>query len=281
MRIYARLGKVELGDGFPVRIVGVINVSPESFYKGSVARSLDEALAMAERMVDAGADIIDVGGMSTAPYLETWVPPSVEAERAVPVVREIKAALGVTVSIDTTRAYVAEKALSAGADVVNDVSMLSDPLMPSLVASTGAGLVICAREDYPPTRSQDSLIVEQLRKALLSCIEAGVKLDRVVVDPAIGFWRKQPIPWYERDLEALLSIPWLRKELGQPVLVGVSRKSFLGAITGKTSPEERLYASIACEALAAFIGADAVRTHNPAETRDAVKVAEALRGKMH
>ncbi|MCD6324273.1 MAG: dihydropteroate synthase [Desulfurococcales archaeon] len=276
----ADLGGVKVGGGNPVRVMGVINVSPESFYKGSVRTSPEEVIEEALKQVREGADIIDVGAKSTAPYLETDIPVEEEVRRAVEAVKALAhAGIGVPISIDTTRSEVAEAALKVGASIVNDVSGLKgDPKMASVVREYGASLIVAAK----PTRDVEGAdpvraVVGALEESLRICAEADIDPRKVVIDPAIGFIRPANPPWYVWDSRILARLGEL-SVLKRPVLVGVSRKSFLREITGRVKAEERLSASLAATAIAVFNGADAVRTHDVKETVDAVRVGEYLRG---
>jgi len=254
------------------RVMGVINVSPESFYKGSV-RSDERALEeTAVRMVEDGASFIDIGAKSTAPYLETQIPLEEEIRRAVWAVRVVKDAVDVPVSIDTTSAKVAEEALKAGADVINDVTgFKGDPEMAKVASEYGAPAVLCAHGEVRDFSDPVRTVVEFLEESLAIAREHGV--EDVAVDPAIGFLRPGWPPWYEWDSKVIANLNLLRL-LGKPILVGVSRKSFIGAITGRKDPSERLAGSLSATAIAVLKGADIVRTHDVRETLDAVKVAE-------
>ncbi len=248
------------------KVVGVINVSPESFYRNSVCTSVEEAVKKALKMVEDGADFVDVGGMSTAPYKSTWVSEEVELRRVLPVVRALSSQ-DVKVSIDTTRARVAEEAISAGASILNAVRPSQS--LADVAKSYGVKAIVAARE-VKWDESIDSI--------LNSCVEA-LKKDialfrgcKVIADPAIGFWRKYG-RWYVRDSAILANLKEIRNRIKKPVLVGVSRKSFIGEITGEKDPEDRLAGSIAAEVLSF---PDYVRTHNVRETVQALKVAEFL-----
>ncbi|NJE55187.1 dihydropteroate synthase [Thermococcus sp. 21S9] len=253
------------------RIMGVINVSPESFYKGSV-RNDEKALAeTAVRMVEEGASFIDIGAKSTAPYLETQIPLEEEIKRAVWAVKVVKDAVDVPVSIDTTSARVAEEALKAGADIINDVTgFKGDPEMARVASEYSAPAVLCAhgkvRDFSDPVRT----VIEFLGESLTIAKEHEV--EDVAVDPAIGFLRPEWPPWYEWDSKVIANLNILNL-FGRPILIGVSRKSFIGAITGREKPEERLAGSLSATAIAVLKGARIVRTHDVRETLDAVKVA--------
>ncbi|MEM4581811.1 MAG: dihydropteroate synthase, partial [Candidatus Korarchaeum sp.] len=195
MFLRADLSGVKVGLGEPVKVMGAINLSPESFYKGSVASSVEEALSIAERMVEEGASIVDVGGMSTAPYLETYVSVDEERSRVLPVIRKLRD-LGVPISVDTHRYEVASAAVDAGATIVNDVSCLADGRIADLVASMDLSLILGARgrpESSDPLREVRRFLREGLRRA------SGVREERIVVDPLIGFFRDASIPWYVWD----------------------------------------------------------------------------------
>ena len=253
------------------RIMGVINVSPESFYKGSV-RNDEKALSeTAVKMVEEGASFIDVGAKSTAPYLETQIPLEEEIKRAVWAVKIIKDAVDVPVSIDTTSARVAEEALKAGADIINDVTgFKGDPEMPKVASEYSAPVVLCAHGEVKDFLDPVRTVIDFLQESLIIASEHGVE-DRAV-DPAIGFLRPDYPPWYEWDSRVIANLNLL-KSLGRPILVGVSRKSFIGAITGRKDPSERLAGSLSATAIAVLKGANIVRTHDVGETLDAVKVA--------
>lgn len=280
MRKRAVLGGVKVGDGVPVALIGALNVSPESFYAGSVVRDREQLLTTAQRMVEAGAMIVDVGGMSTAPYLAARISEAEEADRLARAVEWLAAKLGVPVSADTCRAGPARAALDAGATIVNDVSGLTaDAEMAPLVARTGAGLIVMANARKPGRAGGQptDLILDLLRESLGLAREAGIDEERVVVDPGIGFFRTSDRPWHEWDCRVLGHLGVLAA-LGRPICVGLSRKSFIGAVAGVAEPEERLPGSLAATTVAVFNGAHVIRCHDVAETRQAVRVAEAIRG---
>jgi len=268
------LGRVEVGDGLPVRLIGVINVSPESFYKGSVVADPKAIAERALRMVEEGADILDIGGRSTAPYLPTEIPVDEEVRRVATALRSIRDYVDVPLSVDTFRARVAEEALKLGAEVVNDVTGLKgDEGMVRVIREYEPSLVVCARERVPRPGGPVERVVQALRETLQLLVDVGYDLRKVVVDPCIGFFRYGDVPWYVWDLRVLANLRELRS-LGRPVAVGVSRKSFVGVITGRERPEDRLYGSLAMTAVAALNGAHAVRTHDVAATRDVVRAIE-------
>jgi dihydropteroate synthase len=276
-RSRADLAGIVLGDGAPVATMGVINVSPESFHAGSVYHGDDAVLAAALAMVEAGAALIDVGARSSAPYRDAAVSEAEETQRLVRAVSLLAAKLPVPVSADTPRAAVARAALEAGARVVNDVSGLADPALARVAAEHEAGLIVMAAPGHG--RAIDApvgTVMCILRAALATASDAGVAAGRIVLDPGIGFFRESDVAWHAWDVAVLAGLPELAA-LGRPLCVGVSRKSFLGAITGRDGPAARLPASLAATAAAVLGGAALVRTHDVAETVDAVRVAERVR----
>jgi dihydropteroate synthase len=273
---YANLAGVEVGDGVPVRIVGAINVSPESFYGGSVARGRVALQKRAVRMVDEGADIIDIGAMSTAPYRHGAISEAEERRRMQAAVRAVRAVADVPVSADTQRSSVAAAALHAGAAIVNDVSGLrADPSMSAVVRDAG-GVILMASEVESSTQAPLALLGSLLRQCLTRARAARVATTRIVLDPGLGFFRRAAVPWYEFDCLVLRELGQLRR-LGRPLLVGISRKSFIGQLAGRDDPAQRLYGSLGATAIAVYNGAALIRTHDVAATRDAVRVAERVR----
>ena len=292
MAVKGILGGLSVGDGEPVRIMAVLNLSPESFYKASVA--VDNVVEKALEL-EKWADVLDVGAMSTAPYLETWIPPEKELERISRVLPELSKNVKVPISVDTYRPRVAEYALKVGASIVNDVTGGKlYPEMCRVVADYGASAVLVAREKTPRV---GALPIERVKAALAESIahfeKCGVDPRKIVVDPGVGFPllppRDEPHvvkgeyrhgdenwPWWRWDLHLLANLSALR-ELGKAILVGVSRKSFIRRIVGVNNPDEVLPGSIAAEAIAVLNGAHVIRTHNPKESRQAVQFAQAFR----
>ena len=188
----------------------------------------------------------------------------------------VSRAVTVPISADTRRASVAAAALAAGARVINDTSGLrSDPGMAS-VAAQAEGVVVMASEEGPSEEDPLSLVSRLLRDSLSRAEQAGIPAERIVVDPGIGFFRRARVSWLEFDLAVLRELSRLRS-LGRPILIGISRKSFIGKLTGRDDASDRLAGSLAATAIAIANGATIVRTHDVAETRDAVRVAERLR----
>jgi len=263
--------------------MGVLNVTPDSFSDGGRYLHLDDALAHGVEMWSEGADLVDVGGESTRPGAGR-VDPEIEIARILPVVRGLSAA-GVAVSVDTTRARVAEAALSEGAVVVNDVSGgLADPDMARVVAAAGVPWILMHWRGY--SKDMDSLatyddVVADVRTELSqrvdAAVAAGVSPDALVLDPGLGFAKRAEHNWaLLRHLDAL-------RDLGFPVLVGASRKRFLGTLLADKdgvprSPDGREEATAAVSALVASAGAWGVRVHDVRRSLDAVRVAFEVAG---
>jgi dihydropteroate synthase len=274
---YADLAGVEVGDGFPVRLMGVINVSPESFYQGSVAQGEDSLRRQAGQMAAEGADLLDIGAMSTAPYLPTEIGEAEEIRRLSMAIGIVRKETTIPISADTTRSRVALAALDSGAEVINDVSgFRGDPDMAGVVARRAQGVILMASGAAHEAQDPLGTVRRLLEESLKLSWKAGVPEHRVIIDPGIGFFRKAAVPWDVWDCEILRRLGDLRV-LGRPLLVGVSRKSFIGRILGKSDPADRLLGSLAASAVAVVNGAHVIRTHDVSQTREAVRMAEALR----
>jgi dihydropteroate synthase len=263
--------------------MGVVNVTPDSFYPGSRRFDPDQALAFALRLVEAGADIVDIGGESTRPGASP-VDAEEQIRRVLPVVARLRPLSRVLISVDTRSAAVAERALEAGADIVNDVSALGDPRMAEVVAGAKAGLVLMHMKGEPSTmqaspsyRDVVAEVKDYLGRAIDKAESAGVSSASIFVDPGIGFGKT-----LEHNLALLHHLPSL-SELSKPILVGTSRKSFIGRILsgtarrGGSDDEERLLGTAASVACVVLLGASAVRVHDVREMRQVVAVADAIK----
>ncbi|MES1158199.1 MAG: dihydropteroate synthase [Haliangium ochraceum] len=259
-------------------VVGVLNCTPDSFSEQRRFDGVDEAVAAGVALCEAGADWLDVGGESTRPGA-TPVPADEEQARVVPVLRALSARLGdrVRLSIDTYKASTALAALAAGATVVNDVSGgLLDPEILGVTATAGAAFVAGHLRGLPATM-MEGIAFDDVEAEV--AVELAARLDQaraagcveLWADPGIGFGKR-----LEHNLALLRGLPGLRERLRVPVMVGVSRKAFIGQLTGKP-PAERLLGTAAAVTAAVLAGAAAVRVHDVAEMRDVVRVAEALR----
>jgi dihydropteroate synthase len=265
--------------GARTHVMGVVNVTPDSFSDGGRFLAPEAAEAQAVAMVAAGADLIDVGGQSTRPGAST-VSEQEELDRVLPVIERLRRAVPATpLSIDTSRAAVAKAALAAGACLVNDVTGLQDPELLTAAAQAGAGACAMHMQGTPQTMQRSPSyadlvgeVLDFLELALVRAEHAGLKRHQVLGDPGIGFGKSEA-----HNLYLLRRISELRL-LGAPILVGTSRKSFLGGLLGGRPPAERVTASAASVAIAAVLGgADVVRVHDVTETKDALAVADAVR----
>lgn len=257
------------------RVMGIVNVTPDSFSDGG--RYLEPAAAVehALRLARQGADIIDIGGMSTRPGAEE-VPVAEELRRVLPVVEGVLEQAEVVVSVDTYRSEVAREVLARGVHMINDITALGDPEMAPLVAETGAAVVLMHMQGTPRTMQQSPHyddVVAEISAFLAERAEraraAGIPAEAVVVDPGIGFGKT-----VQHNLEILRRLGEFRR-LGYPLLVGTSRKSFIGAVLG-LPVEERLVGSLASVVVARLAGASLFRVHDVAETRQALALTEAI-----
>jgi len=280
-----KLGNVRVGKSNPVRIMGILNTSPESFYKKSISTSRQRIADAVHTMEDEGADFVDVGGMSTAPYLSTMVSEKTEASRIIKAVKIIQQASNLPISVDTCRSTIAREALELGVEIINDVTGLKyDPMMPKIVEKYYPSLVLCAYSKKTITGNQLLKTKYLLRESLkIAKSEAKIPRTKIVLDPAIGFFRKKGrnsfftkinSDWVKRDLLILENLRSIK--LNSPILVSVSNKSFIGKILKKENPSDRLAGSLAAEVVCVLNGADIIRTHNVGETREAVTVAQKL-----
>jgi dihydropteroate synthase len=260
-------------------VMGILNVSPDSFAETSIPRLVEAYVARALQMEADGADIIDVGGESTRPGAEL-VPMEVERDRVMPVVEALAGRLRIPLSIDTSKAAVASAALAAGAAVVNDVSGLGrDPELARVLAAAGAGLVLMHGRGTPKTMNSVAAyddvaadVVRELRESIRRATDAGVSIERIVVDPGIGF-AKRPSHSYG----VLARLPELAAALARPILVGPSRKSFMREALGLRPAQERDWGTAAAVTAAVLAGAHIVRVHAVAEMVQVVRVAEEIR----
>lgn len=270
----ALFGNLKIGDGFPVRLFAVLNVGPESFYKGSIRTTPKEIVEYALKLIDEGADYIDLGAASTAPpeiYNTKPVSGEVELKRVVEAVKAIREVTDFPISIDTQRAKVAEAALSKGANAINDVGgFKTDPEISKVVAEYDAPAIIMATIKKPGDAKTISEVRESLKSSIQIADEVGIDQNKLVIDPGIGFGKP-----YEFDLALIRELARL-KTLQKPILIGVSRKSFIGRVLGIKNPEDRLIGSLAATAIAVFNGANVIRTHDVKQTRETIKMAEAI-----
>jgi dihydropteroate synthase len=259
------------------KLMGVVNVTPDSFSDGGLFLDPEAAVAHGRELAEAGAEVLDVGGESTRPGAEP-VAAEEELRRVVPVIDGLSG-LGCQVSVDTSKAAVAEAALGAGATIVNDVTALrGDVAMAPLCAERGATVVLMHMLGEPRTMQRDPRyddvvadVKAFLAERLEAAVAAGIDEERVWLDPGIGFGKTGA-----HNIELLRRLGELR-ELGRPLVVGTSRKSFIGKVDGSPA-DQRLGGTIASSVLAAAGGADVLRVHDVAEVRQALTVAAAILG---
>lgn len=277
---------VSVGDKIPVRVMGIINASPESFYKNSVKITIEEISKTAREMQQDGANIIDIGAMSTAPYLETNISVEEELKRMRYAIEGVKKGCKLPISIDTPRSKVAKEGIKHGADAINDVTGLKyDKNMSYIVSKAKIPVIIGAFGDKQSSKSgKMSSTIKILNESLIIAKRAGIDDRNIIIDPSIGFFRAEgknlffteikDMAWYTRDLEAISKLRNL-KIFSKPICISVSRKSFIGRLF-QLKTEERLAPSIASEIIAVINGANLIRTHNVKETVQALTMLELL-----
>jgi dihydropteroate synthase len=266
----------EIVCGERTLLMGIVNVTPDSFSDGGAFLDTDSAVDQGVRLADEGADLLDVGGESTRPGAEE-VPVGEELDRVVPVVERLVKEVDVPVGVDTRKPAVARSALDAGAAIVNDVTAGADPEMFAVARDDGAGLVLMHMRGDPKTMQEDPRyddVVTQVRDYLASrigsAVAAGVPRAQLCVDPGIGFGKN-----LEHNLAILRSLASFR-ELRTPVLVGASRKRFIGQLTGVEDPADRIEGTAGAVAWCAAQGVDLVRVHDVWQMRRVVNVVDAI-----
>lgn len=257
--------------------MGILNVTPDSFSDGGRFCDPQAALEQARRMEAEGADIIDVGGESTRPGAE---PVALEEElhRVIPVIRAIRRESNVLISVDTSKAAVAEAAVREGADIINDVTALGrDPAMMGIASASGAGIILMHMQGEPRTMQraphyQDVVgeVMEFLRQRLDAAIGCGMAVERVVIDPGFGFGKT-----LEHNISLLRNLASLHS-LARPILVGVSRKSFLARLVAAEDTDDRLWPAVALTSFCREMGAKIFRVHDPKPHAQALRMTEAI-----
>jgi dihydropteroate synthase len=281
-----KIGDVSI-DRDSVKIMGVMNVSPESFYKNSIKTTVNSISTYVKKLENDGADIIDIGAMSTAPYLDTVITSKIEISRLKKAINIIRHSCKLPLSVDTPRARVAEAALQMGADAINDVCGLKyDPQMAEIVSKHNIPIILGAFEKKPSKilKAKSLSTKRILHESITIAQKAGIKKTNIIIDPSIGFFRKEgnnpfftkltKIPWYCRDLEIVYNLKELTK-LSLPICISLSNKSFLGEIMN-LKVNERLIPSLIMEVIAVMNGATVIRTHNVKETALALHTLQLL-----
>ncbi|MEK9682144.1 MAG: dihydropteroate synthase [Nitrosopumilus sp.] len=281
-----RIANVSVGGKNPIRIMGILNTSPESFYKKSIRTTKTQIRNSIKEMENDGVDFIDVGGMSTAPYLSTMVSEKTESKRILEAVKIIQNVSNIPISVDTCRSKPAKDALECGVEIINDISGLKyDEKMKDVVSDFSPSLILCAFSPKTVTGNPAST-KKLLQESLKIAKKSHVSNEKIILDPSIGFFRKEgngpfftkiKSDWIKRDLTIIQNLNSIKGNY--PVLISVSNKSFLGEILQK-DPSDRLFGSIAAEAISVINGADIIRTHNVSATKDAVTIASKLK-KQH
>ena len=279
-----KLGTVSVGGSNPVRIMGILNTSPESFFKKSISIGRQKIVDAVHTMEEEGADFIDIGGMSTAPYLSTMVPEKTEIDRVVKAIQIIQHTTNLPISVDTCRSRVAKEALELGVSIINDVTGLKhDPIMPKIIERYDPSLILCAHSKTTITGNQIQATKNVLKKSLDIAKSVKIPRSKIVLDPAIGFFREKGknsfftkinSNWVQRDLLILKNLREIK--LNMPLLISVSNKSFIEKILKKDNLSDRLAGSLTAEAVCVLNGADIIRTHNVAETKEAVTIVKSL-----
>lgn len=279
-----KLGNVGVGGKNPIRIMGILNTSPESFYKKSIKTKKQSISNAVKEMELDGADFIDVGGMSTAPYLPTLISERVEINRISKAIKIIQNVSNLPISVDTCRASVAKYSLEMGADIINDISGLKyDDKMIDVVSNYNPSLIVCAFSPKLVSGNNITQTKNLLKKSLNILKKIKFSNNKIVLDPSIGFFRKSGTgPFFtkirsdfvERDIQIIQNLNKIKQKY--PILVSVSNKSFIGKLLKKDDPSDRLFGSLAAEVVSVMNGADIIRTHNVLETKDAISLASKL-----
>lgn len=280
------IGRVSVEYTRPVRVMGIINVSPESFYKNSIKIGIQEISKTAIEMQESGADIIDIGAMSTAPYLETVIPLEEEIRRLKFAIEAVKSSCNLPISIDTPRSVVAREVIKYGIDAINDITGLKyDKNMGYLIYKSQLPVIIGAFDgNQSSTLGKISDTIKILRHSLVIANRSKIDENNIIIDPSIGFFRQEgknpfytkirDIPWYIRDIETISKLNKL-KVFSRPICISVSRKSFIGNLLN-LKVEDRLIPSVVSELVAVLNGANLIRTHNVKETIQALIMLELL-----
>ncbi len=279
MHIKGQLGNIEVGDCVRTRLMAVMNLSPTSFFKGSIKQSEVEIQSHLELLIDEGADFIDVGAISSAPAFlykrKEKVSKSTEIDRLsyfFKVYKEIGSNL--PVSVDTQSSITADYALSQGATIINDISgFKSDPKLPHVVSEYSASVIIMACRRVPGDVFLMREVFTELNNSIEIGINAGIEKSRITIDPGLGSW--VPKRQIENDYKLILNLAKLR-ELKHCILVGISRKSFIGQILG-LPPEKRLWGSLAATTVAILNGAHIIRTHDIRATKDVCLITDYIK----
>tara|TARA_Y100000996_G_scaffold384751_1_gene341632 strand:- start:8 stop:886 length:879 start_codon:yes stop_codon:yes gene_type:complete len=282
-----KLGNLTVGRKNEITIMGILNISPESFYKNSVKSTKSQITKYVTQLEESGANIIDIGGMSTAPYLKTLVSEKIESKRVTKTIKIIQNFSNLPISVDTCRASVARDALELGVETINDISGLKfDIKMPHIIEKYSPSVILCAYNPKPVNGNHISITKKLLNQSIKIAKKCNISKNKIVVDPAIGFFRrssdvKNKLPytkinsdWVQRDIEIIKNLESLKTNY--PILVSISNKSFLGELLAKDDPSDRNIGTVLAEMASILNGASIIRTHNPKITSDVIKMAKSL-----
>ena len=274
-----KLARRSLPYGERTLVMGVLNVTPDSFSDGGQFFSFDRAIAHAEQMIDEGADIIDIGGESTRPGSE-FVSVEEELRRVIPIIEQLTVNASVPISIDTTKSVVAQASLQAGAEIVNDISALRfEPSLADEVAKANAGLVLMhsrgtpkTMQQLPPAADIMTEVIDGLRESIAVALQHRVAADSIAIDPGIGFGKTA-----EQNVELIASLGQFADAFADfPIMIGTSRKSFIGKLLDGAPADQRLYGTIASTVASVMNGAHIVRVHDVKAAVEAVRVGDAI-----
>jgi len=275
------LNNLQIGDNYPARIIGIVNLSENSFFRGSVASSQSELQISIEKMIKDGVNGIDIGAQSTRPIQIYGGEGRLNEEQELEIIREaVKTSLDVlssydeiVLSVDTMRKSVAEYSLKAGVKVINDISgFKKEKEMAKCIAEFDASVVLMAAKSEPGDVFEINDILHELQKSLSIGVESGIKKQNMSVDPGIGSWEARD---FKHDYSIIKNLKEFRK-LESPICVGISRKTSIGKILDDAPPEERLFGSLGATIVAIVNGAHVIRTHDVRPTLEAVRVAETI-----
>ena len=280
----AKIANISVGGQNPVRIMGILNTSPESFYKKSIITSRTKIKNAVIQMENDGADFIDVGGMSTAPYLSTMVSEKIESKRVLDAIKIIQNTTNLPISVDTCRSNVAKIALENNVEIINDISGLKyDKNMKNVISKFQPSLILCAYDSKIILGNSINSTKKLFKSSLKIAKDCQIPDKKIVLDPAIGFFRKTgkgkfftkiKTDWVDRDLSIIKNLNSFKMKY--PILISVSNKSLIGNLLQKENPSDRLFGSITAEAICVLNGANIIRTHNVMATRDAITIATKL-----
>ncbi len=276
-----KIGKIGVGGKNPVRIMGILNTSPESFYKKSIKTTKTDIKNSIKQMENEGANFIDVGGMSTAPYLSTLVSEKIETKRILDGIKIIQNVSNLPISVDTCRSSVAKSVLEYGIDIINDISGLKyDEKMKDIISDYCPSLILCAYSSKIISGNDVTSTKNLLKESLGIAKKSHIPSKKIVLDPAVGFFRKTgkgpfftkiKSDWVKRDISIIQNLKSIKQNF--PILISVSNKSLIGNILEKENPSDRLFGSIAAEVISVINGANIIRTHNVQATKDAITIA--------